>query len=62
MILGGLGWFGVFPGASNFYFFMAVVAGPAGPASAGPLFWPNILSAVSLFLPFQPLLSCLPVI
>ena len=41
--------------------FKAVVAGPAGPASAGPLFWPNMLSAVSL-LPFQPLLSCLPVI
>ena len=35
----------------------AVVAGPAGPASAGPLFWPNMLSAVSLFA-FQPLLSC----
>ena len=32
----------------------AVVAGPAGPASAGPLFWPNMLSAVSL-LPFQSL-------
>ena len=27
----------------------AVVAGPAGPASAGPLFGPNMLSAVSLF-------------
>ena len=26
----------------------AVVAGPAGPASAGPLFWPNMLFAVSL--------------
>ena len=27
----------------------AVVADPAGPASAGPLFWPNMLSAISLF-------------
>ena len=40
----------------------AVVGGPAGPASAGPLFWQNMLSAVSLFLQFQSLLSCLPVI
>ena len=27
----------------------AAVAGPAGPASAGPHFWPNMLFAVSLF-------------
>ena len=30
-------------------FLKAVVAGPAGAASAGPLFVPNMLSAVSLF-------------
>ena len=33
--------------------YKAVVAGPAGPASAGPLFWPNMLSAVSLFCRFS---------
>ena len=34
--------------------FKAVVAGPAGPASAGPLFWPNLLSSVSLFSSPEP--------
>ena len=28
----------------------AIVVGPAGPASTGPLFWLSMLSAVSLFL------------
>ena len=28
----------------------AVIAGPAGPLSARPLFWPSMLSAVSLLL------------
>ena len=39
----------------------AVVAGPAGPASAGPLFWPNMLAAVSLFA-VSAASVCLPVI
>ena len=38
---------------SRMRWFKAVVAGPAGPASAGPLFWPNLLSAVSLFCCFS---------
>ena len=43
------------------YFYKAVVAGPAGPASAGPLFWPTMISAVSLFS-LQLLRPCLSVI
>ena len=35
----------------------AVVAGPAGPVSARPLFWPSMHSAVSLFS-FQLILLC----
>ena len=34
---------------NKFWLIKAVVAGPAGPASAGPLFWPSMISAVSLF-------------
>ena len=42
----------------SYYFLKAVVAGPAGPASAGPLFWPSMLSAVSLFFSFRLTLLC----
>ena len=41
--------------------FKAVVAGPAGSASARPLF-SHICYPQYHFLPFQSLLSCLPVI
>ena len=40
----------------------AVIGGPAGPASAGPLFWPSMLSAVPLFFfYFSLFLLCLSV-
>ena len=38
---------GIFPDAQG----KAVVAGAAGPASAVPLFWPSMLSAVPFFRP-----------
>ena len=44
------------------FVFKAVVAGPAGPASAGPVFLAEYAICRITFLPFQPLLSCLPVI
>ena len=40
----------------------AIVASPAGPASARPLFWPSMLSAVSLLLVLAHFTLCLPFI
>ena len=40
----------------------AVIAGPAGPSSARPLFCPSMLSAVSLLLVSAHLTLCLPFI
>ena len=40
----------------------AVIAGPAGLLSAGPLFWPSMLSAVSLLLVLAHFTQCLPFI
>ena len=40
----------------------AVIAGPAGLSSAGPLFWPSMLSAVSLLLVSAHFTLCLPFI
>ena len=37
----------------------AVVAGAAGPASAGPLFWPTMVSAVPRFSIAVSVLTCL---
>ena len=37
----------------------AVVAGAAGPASAGPLFWSTMVSAVPLFSIAAAVLTCL---
>ena len=36
-----------------------VIAGPAGPLSAQPLFWPSMLSAVSLLLVLAHFTLCL---
>ena len=40
----------------------AVVASPAGPVSARPLFWPGMLSAMSLLLVSAHFTLCLPFI
>ena len=40
----------------------AVVGGPAGPASAGPLFWPSMLSAAPLFFFFFFFISAFSVV
>ena len=40
----------------------AVIAGPAGPSSARPLFWPTVLSTVSLLLASANFTLCLPFI
>ena len=40
----------------------AIVAGPAGSASAQPLFWQSMLSAVSLLLVSAHFTLCLPFI
>ena len=40
----------------------AVIAVPAGPLSAQPLFWPSMLSAVSLLLVLAHFTLCLPFI
>ena len=40
----------------------AVIAGPTGPSSARPLFWPSMLSAMSLLLVLAHFTLCLPFI
>ena len=40
----------------------AVIAGPAGPSSARPFFWPSLLSAVSFLLVSAYFTLCLPFI
>ena len=40
----------------------AAIAGPAGPLSARPLFWPSMLSKVSLLLVSAHFTLCLPFI
>ena len=40
----------------------AVIAGPPGPLSARPIFWPSMLSAVSLLLVLAHFTLCLPFI
>ena len=40
----------------------AVITGPAGPWNARPLFWPSMLSAVSLLLVLAHFTLCLPFI
>ena len=40
----------------------AVIAGPVGPLSAPPLFWPSMVSAMSLLLVSAHFTLCLPFI
>ena len=40
----------------------AVIAGPTGLSSARPLFWPSMLSAMSLLLVLAQFTLCLPFI
>ena len=48
--------------SSMFIVHKAIIAGPAGPSSTRPVFWPSMLTAVSLLLLSAHFTLCLPFI